>query len=110
MKTFFKGWILGSPEQQFSRGIACVIVTSGKVWEQGQITFEEAQDVITLGEATIPEAVKTQEYNKEKYKCMALLYAFEEDPSENGIRFVPLGDNRIHIRDALQKTGFWDNP
>ncbi|MCI5120034.1 MAG: hypothetical protein D3908_02345 [Candidatus Electrothrix sp. AUS4] len=108
-KTFFKGWILGTPEHY--RGVVCVIVTSGKVWEQGQMTFEEAQNLITLGRTTIPDALKNQEYNEEKHKCMALLYAFEEDPSGDGIRFIPLGDNRIHIRNkSLQKTGFFDNP
>jgi len=108
-KTSFKIWILGSPEQQFYQ-VVSVIVTSGDVWEQRQMKFKEARNLI--GGATIPEALKNQEYNEEKYKCMALLYAFEKDPSGDEIRFISLNDtdNPIHIRKHLQQTGFWDNP
>ncbi|MCW5213714.1 hypothetical protein VU04_12535, partial [Desulfobulbus sp. TB] len=88
----------------------CVIVTSGKVWEQRQMTFEEAQNLITLGGTSIHIEMKNQGDNKEQLKCMALLYVFEKDPSGDEVRFVPLTDNRINIRDHLQQTEFWDKP
>ncbi|MCW5212766.1 formylglycine-generating enzyme family protein, partial [Desulfobulbus sp. TB] len=105
--SYFK-LLSGSPKQQFYQVV--VIVTSGDIWGQDQMTFKEAQDLITLGGTSIPNEMKTKRYDKEKYKCMALLYAFEKDPSGDEIRFVPLTDNRIDIRNYLQQTGFWDKP
>ncbi|MCI5195714.1 MAG: hypothetical protein D3919_05660 [Candidatus Electrothrix sp. AW5] len=109
--NYFKLLFSGSPKQQFYR-IVCVIVTSGRVFysEQPKMTFKEVQNLVNLGGINIPNALESQKYDKEKHKCMALLYVFEKDPSGDEIRFVPLGDNRINIRDHLQQTGFWDNP
>ncbi|MCI5119666.1 MAG: hypothetical protein D3908_00405, partial [Candidatus Electrothrix sp. AUS4] len=101
---------LDSSEQIFHK-VICVIVTPGDPWGQDQMTFKQAQNLITSGGATIPDALKNQKY-EEKHKGWALLYAFEKDPSGDGnkIRFVSLRDKRINIHDHLKKTGFWDNP
>lgn len=110
--NYFKSFFSSSPKQLYQ--VVSVIVTSGRLFysEQPKMTFKEAQNLITLGEITIPDALKTQQYNEDEHQCIVLLYVFEKDPSGNKIRFISLTDpnNKIDIRDHLQQTGFWDNP
>ncbi|MCI5130211.1 MAG: hypothetical protein D3904_01525 [Candidatus Electrothrix sp. EH2] len=117
-KTSFKVWIKGPLERPTSR-VVCVVVTSGRVCypEQPGMTPEETRDLlINFGRENVPEVLKKQEYIEGKYKCIAMLYVFEKDPSGDGkkMRFVPFGhnlnerDKKIRIHEHLQKTGFWD--
>lgn len=117
-KTSFKVWIKGPLERPTSRAV-CVVVTSRRVCypKQPDMTPKETRNLlINFGRENVPEVLKKQKYIEGKYKCTALLYVFEKDPSgdEKKMRFVPSGHNlhernkKIRIHEHLQKTGFWN--